>query len=75
MFGRGVGGLDVVRHAVGLRPCRKDGVRIEKEEVDGNTDMVHNYGHGGFGYQTSYGCAEEVGRLVEAELEGKKARL
>ncbi|KAI0022382.1 FAD dependent oxidoreductase [Xylariomycetidae sp. FL0641] len=61
--GRGVAGLDVVRHAVGLRPWRDGGVRIEKEKIDG-TWVVHNYGHAGWGYQGSYGCAEDVVALV-----------
>lgn len=30
--------------------------------------VVHNYGHGGFGYQSSYGCANVVRRLVEEVL-------
>ncbi len=66
--GRGIEALDVIRHAVGLRPYRPGGVRLEKEriEVDGKgVWVVHNYGHAGFGYQVSYGCAESVVRLVD----------
>lgn len=67
--GKGVTGLDVVRHAVGLRPYRAGGVRIEREtlrdEVDGGgVEVVHNYGHAGWGYQGSFGCAERVVELV-----------
>lgn len=61
--GKGVEGLDIVRHGVGLRPYRNGGVRIEKEKIDG-TWVVHNYGHAGWGYQGSYGCAEDVVGLV-----------
>ncbi|KAF1971319.1 D-amino acid oxidase-like protein [Bimuria novae-zelandiae CBS 107.79] len=61
--GKGFEHLDVIRHGVGLRPGREDGVRIEKEKVDGIW-VVHNYGHAGWGYQGSYGCAEEVVALV-----------
>ncbi|KAF7559652.1 hypothetical protein G7046_g4508 [Stylonectria norvegica] len=43
--GKGVAGLSVIRHAVGLRPYRKDGVRIEEERLDDETWIVHNYGH------------------------------
>ncbi|KFH45148.1 D-amino-acid oxidase-like protein [Hapsidospora chrysogenum ATCC 11550] len=63
--GKGVEGLSVVRHAVGLRPYREGGVRIEEERLDDGTWIVHNYGHGGWGYQGSYGCAEAVVELVE----------
>jgi len=62
--GKGIEGLSIIRHAVGLRPFRKDGVRLEKEKIDG-TWVIHNYGHAGFGYQTSYACAGDVVGLVE----------
>ncbi|KAM3466621.1 hypothetical protein MY5147_001952 [Beauveria neobassiana] len=67
--GKGVNGLDVVRHAVGLRPYRAGGVRIERETLRDDTDggsvhIVHNYGHAGWGYQGSFGCAERVVELV-----------
>lgn len=61
--GKGVEGLSVVRHGVGLRPVREGGVRVEKEKVRG-VWVVHNYGHGGWGYQGSYGCAQGVVKLV-----------
>ncbi|OAA69531.1 D-amino-acid oxidase [Cordyceps fumosorosea ARSEF 2679] len=67
--GRGVAGLDVIRHAVGLRPYRAGGVRIERETLrdaagGGSVEVVHNYGHAGWGYQGSFGCAERVVELV-----------
>ncbi|KAL0472515.1 FAD dependent oxidoreductase [Neurospora intermedia] len=62
--GKGIEALDVIRHAVGLRPYREGGVRIEKENIDG-TWVVHNYGHGGWGYQGSWGCAFRVQELVD----------
>lgn len=62
--GKGIDGLSVVRHGVGLRPYRKTGVRVEREQLDGGTWVVHNYGHAGWGYQGSYGCAERVVELV-----------
>ena len=71
--GKGVEGLDIIRHGVGLRPYREGGVRIEKEVVDG-TWVVHNYGHAGWGYQGSYGCAEGVVELVDG-IVGAKAML
>ncbi|KAL2221883.1 D-amino-acid oxidase [Thermoascus aurantiacus ATCC 26904] len=73
--GQGIEGLDVIRHGVGLRPVRDGGPRVEKEKIEG-VWVVHNYGHGGFGYQASYGCAEAAVKLVEEALREKaKARL
>jgi len=46
--GKGIDGLDIIRHGVGLRPARKGGPRIEKEMIDGQK-VVHNYGAGGSG--------------------------
>lgn len=43
----------------GLRPYRPV-VRVEREE-----NIIHNYGHGGSGFTLSFGCAEEVVKLVE----------
>lgn len=51
----------VVGHRVGLRPVRSS-VRLEAE-----ARVIHCYGHGGAGVTLSWGCAEEVTRLV-AEL-------
>lgn len=68
--GKGIEALDVIRHGVGLRPLRTAGARIEKEKIDGNW-VVHNYGHGGWGYQASYGCAEEATELVDTILAPK----
>lgn len=65
--GRGIEALSVIRHGVGLRPMRNGGIRIEKEEVEG-VKVVHHYGHGGYGYQTSYGCAKAAKELVEEAL-------
>ena len=65
--GQGIEGLSVVRHSVGLRPQREGDIRIEREVVpdcrDGHGQegagvvVVHNYGHGGYGYQSSYGVS------------------
>ncbi|KAI9445735.1 FAD dependent oxidoreductase-domain-containing protein [Russula earlei] len=42
----------------GLRPFRQS-VRLERE-----SNIIHNYGHGGSGFTLSFGCAEEVASLV-----------
>lgn len=68
--GQGIEGLDIIRHGVGLRPLREGGPRIEKDVVDG-VKVVHNYGHGGFGYQASFGCAEAAVSLVKEALQNK----
>jgi D-amino-acid oxidase len=60
--------LSVIRHGVGLRPMRKGGPRVEKERI-GNSWVVHNYGHAGYGYQSGWGSAWEAERLVLEILE------
>ena len=52
----------IVGVSVGLRPSR-DEVRLEVEEISGRR-VVHNYGHGGAGVTLSWGCADEVVRLL-----------
>lgn len=68
--------LSVVRHGVGLRPMREGGIRVEKEKI-GEQWVVHNYGHAGYGYQSSWGSAWEAERLVLKILgrDGKTAKL
>ena len=57
-------GARVVGHRVGLRPVRPQ-VRLEVEQPDGgSTRVVHCYGHGGAGVTLSWGCADDVARLV-----------
>ncbi|KAH7319827.1 FAD dependent oxidoreductase [Stachybotrys elegans] len=73
--GKGIEGLSVIRHGVGLRPYRKGGVRIEEEKLDDETWIVHNYGHSGWGYQGSYGCAEGVVELVNKIDRAKGVKL
>ena len=51
---------EVVGHRVALRPSRPE-VRLG---TDGD-GVIHNYGHGGAGVCLSWGCAEEVARLIE----------
>lgn len=69
--GKGIEGLSVVRHGVGLRPGRDGGVRVEKDVIDG-VAVVHNYGHAGWGYQGSYGCADGAVELVDQILAEKR---
>ncbi|KAJ4358131.1 uncharacterized protein N0V89_002710 [Didymosphaeria variabile] len=46
--------LQVISHNVGLRPTRTGGTRIELERWADGTPVVHNYGHAGAGYQSSW---------------------
>ncbi|KAH0844426.1 hypothetical protein AYO21_00894 [Fonsecaea monophora] len=71
--GKGIEHLDIIRHGVGLRPVREGGTRIEKEKING-VWTVHNYGAGGAGYQSSYGCSKAAVKLVDEVFENK-ARL
>lgn len=48
--------------SVGLRPARS-GVRLESQSLPGGR-VIHNYGHGGGGVTLSWGCAEEVCKLI-----------
>ncbi len=48
---------------VGLRPVRRQSVRLEAEP---GTRIVHNYGHGGSGVTFSWGCGLEIAERVEA---------
>lgn len=72
---RGYAGVDlddaVLTARYGYRPVRDpdgEGVRIEREAVDGRP-VVHNYGHGGAGVTLSWGSAAEVGSLVREVVE------
>ncbi|KAI9332892.1 D-amino-acid oxidase [Zopfochytrium polystomum] len=58
---------EVIDTPVGLRPGRKGGVRLDSQycKIGGKEILViHNYGHGGYGYQSSWGCAASVVRIV-----------
>ena len=48
---------------VGLRPFRSD-IRLELEMVNGKP-VIHNYGHGGSGVTTFWGCAKDVLTLFQ----------
>ena len=55
----------VLAERVGLRPFRKSGVRIERDQLRDGRPVVHNYGHGGSGFTLSWGCAENVLGLAD----------
>jgi len=62
----------VIEEGCGLRPARKDGVRLELEwfelESKRRVPVVYNYGHGGFGFQSSWGSASKALELLEGAL-------
>ncbi|MDQ6622209.1 MAG: FAD-binding oxidoreductase [Verrucomicrobiota bacterium] len=60
----GIAPPPVLAERVGLRPFRKSGVRLEREILRDRRTVVHNYGHGGSGFTLSWGCAEDVARLL-----------
>jgi len=72
--GEGIEGLDVVHHSAGLRPVRIGGPRIEWEELPGELMVVHNYGAGGFGFQSSWGMASVALEKVNMALNSLSKR-
>jgi len=51
---------NVLAERVGLRPFRKLGVRLQRDQLRDGRTVIHNYGHGGSGFTLSWGCAREV---------------
>ncbi len=58
--------VEIVGESVGLRPDR-DEIRLELEKY-GTKVIIHNYGHGGSGFTLSWGCAQDVLRILTATL-------
>jgi D-amino-acid oxidase len=59
-----VADAEVIEHLAGLRPGRPE-VRLEECTPEGGGPrVVHNYGHGGSGVTLSWGCAEDVTRIL-----------
>ena len=68
-------GKPVVGTWAGLRPLRQasvGGIRLEADRMEDGTLVVHNYGHGGAGVVTSWGCAQDVGALAVAEARARQ---
>ncbi|KAI3404886.2 hypothetical protein KGF56_002302 [Candida oxycetoniae] len=62
-YGNTVDSLEVIRVAVGLRPCRHGGARIERVMIEGRV-LIHNYGAAGNGYQSGLGMAHRAVKLA-----------
>lgn len=60
----------VLEHRIGVRPTRSM-VRVEVEQSEDATVVLHNYGHGGAGVTLSWGCAEETASLLAPDEGGK----
>ena len=65
-FVKTVEGFEIVRDNVGRRPFREGGMRLEREDR-GRKTIVHAYGIGGRGYETSWGIAERVSELLDGD--------
>ncbi|KAK9455028.1 FAD dependent oxidoreductase [Dipodascopsis uninucleata] len=60
------GPIDIIRAHVGLRPVRVGGARLELDtSFEDLCPVIHNYGAGGAGYQSSYGMADTVVSIIE----------
>lgn len=65
--GGGIEGIEVIEAGCGLRPTRRGGVRIEIEAIE-QTPVVHFYGHGGYGFQSSWGSARAAVDLLKSAV-------
>jgi D-amino-acid oxidase len=52
-------------YQTGLRPARST-IRLEWDSVH---QVLHNYGHGGSGYTTCWGCAEEAVQILGRQVD------
>ncbi|KAG0183173.1 hypothetical protein DFQ29_009249 [Apophysomyces sp. BC1021] len=67
--GKSINELDVVAHVVGMNGRRQGGPRVDNEFIKTPSGkrilIIHNYGHAGSGYQSSWGSSKHAVRLVE----------
>ncbi|GAB1211157.1 hypothetical protein ATERTT37_000269 [Aspergillus terreus] len=68
------GETKILNVAVGFRPSRQDGARVEREEIHAGKTVVHNYGAGGTGYQAGMGMAQDAVNLVKDILDSLPLR-
>ncbi|KAJ7118010.1 hypothetical protein C8R43DRAFT_1099238 [Mycena crocata] len=60
----------IVEDGLGLRPHRKDGIRLEVEANAARAPVVFHYGHGAYGFESSWGSASMAVELMENALKG-----
>lgn len=65
---------DVLAVAVGLRPSRVGGARVEPESAGEGRLVVHNYGAGGTGFQAGMGMAVDAADLAKRSLDTLRER-
>jgi len=62
----------LIEEGCGLRPGRKGGIRLEKTVLKTAAGtcvpLVYNYGHGGYGFQSSWGSATIAAELLAQAL-------
>nr|XP_031827333.1 D-aspartate oxidase [Nomia melanderi]XP_031827342.1 D-aspartate oxidase [Nomia melanderi] len=69
---------NVLREEVGLRPHRENNVRVEAEHITNGlskANVVHNYGHGGYGVCTAPGTAKYAVQLAKEMHKSSVAKL
>ncbi|KAJ7583465.1 hypothetical protein C8J56DRAFT_1055227 [Mycena floridula] len=64
--------VDIVEDGCGLRPARKGGIRLEVDSYKG-VPLVFNYGHGGYGFQSSWGSATIALKLLDGAMKKREA--
>ncbi|KAJ3065782.1 hypothetical protein HDU98_010844 [Podochytrium sp. JEL0797] len=59
---------EIIEAFVGLRPARYGDCRLDSQYLKSSSGkevlFVNNYGHGGYGYQSSWGCANAVSQMI-----------
>lgn len=64
----------IIEEGCGLRPARVGGIRLQSTQMTRRdksiVPVIYNYGHGGYGYQSSWGSASIAADLLIASLKG-----
>lgn len=66
--------IEILGAFAGLRPSRKEGARVEREELGSTQTVIHNYGAGGTGFQAGMGMALDAVALASPELDKLRSR-